>query len=241
VKVALAGVVSEGCENKPTPTDAKRPDGQYEDYWVLSQEERAKGFVRPVRRKYVHQKCGTVTSMSLAIAETYATDPKFYGSTFCCACRGHFPVGEDGEFVWDGTTEKVGGNVPSKDSGYSPEQIRQHEETMAAVAAMPKLEDVYFFSPDKFKRYQTLEEFAGRAYEALQYYWDKCHGNGASNLDVFDIKVAAALGSAPSLPPRCSSDGDATPLNKCTCEYHRVGNFRPPSRVTNSTCPEHGV
>jgi hypothetical protein len=29
-------------------------------------------------------------------------------STFCCGCRAHFPVGEDGEFVWDGTNEKVG-------------------------------------------------------------------------------------------------------------------------------------
>jgi len=28
--------------------------------------------------------------------------------TFCAVCRAHFPVGEDGEFTWDGTTEKVG-------------------------------------------------------------------------------------------------------------------------------------
>lgn len=32
----------------------KRPDGQQEKYVVLSEEERAKGFVRPVRTSYVH-------------------------------------------------------------------------------------------------------------------------------------------------------------------------------------------
>lgn len=49
--------------------------------------------------------CGTITTMGAKIAETYARDPKFYGSTFCCACKTHFPVGE---FVWDGDEEVVG-------------------------------------------------------------------------------------------------------------------------------------
>lgn len=31
-----------------------RPDGQQEDYVVLSEEERKRGFVRPVRHSYVH-------------------------------------------------------------------------------------------------------------------------------------------------------------------------------------------
>ena len=75
---------------------------------VLSADERAKGFVRPVRRSYIHQKCGSVTTMGQALAETYARQPSFYSGTFCVACRSHFPVGEDGEFVWDGTNEKVG-------------------------------------------------------------------------------------------------------------------------------------
>jgi hypothetical protein len=83
-------------------------NGQHEQYWVLSQTERAKGFVRPVRRAYKHLKCGTVTTMGPALAETYARDPKFYGATMCVGCGGHFPVGEHGEFVWDGTAEKVG-------------------------------------------------------------------------------------------------------------------------------------
>ena len=44
--------------------------------------------------------CGSVTTMSRGIAETYARDPDFYGSTMCVACKNHFPVGLRGEFVW---------------------------------------------------------------------------------------------------------------------------------------------
>lgn len=82
--------------------------GQQEGYVVLAEEERAKGFVRPVRRTYTHLKCGSDTTMGQTLAETYARDPYFYSGTFCCACGTHFPVGADGEFVWRGTTEKVG-------------------------------------------------------------------------------------------------------------------------------------
>lgn len=78
-------------------------------YLVLSEDERAKGFVRPVRRSYLHTHCGTVTTMGLAIAETYARDPRFYNGTYCAGCKSHFGVGPDGEFVWnDGSGEKVG-------------------------------------------------------------------------------------------------------------------------------------
>lgn len=75
-------------------------DGQQRDYIVLSEAERAKGFVRPLRRTYVHLTCGGTTTMGLAIAETYAREPHFYGATYCVHCRGHFPVGERGEFRW---------------------------------------------------------------------------------------------------------------------------------------------
>ena len=139
----------------------KRPDGQYERHPILSEEERAKGFVRPVRRTYRHVGpkppgslrdltseeaerykdqsyvkfeeypkakdpatraigkfwtqadldrigCDGVTSMPLAIAETYARKPDYYGSTFCAKCGDYFRVGAEGEFVWDGMDEKVG-------------------------------------------------------------------------------------------------------------------------------------
>lgn len=151
-------------DGSPVPADGShrklKEDGQQEGYTVLSAAERAKGFVRPVRRAYRHvgrpgpkyplrdlteaeQKeyasfnyvkyekypeehpivgmywtqammdrinngCSMVTTMGQSIAETYARDPKFYGGTFCVHCSKHFPVGEDGEFVWDGTTERVG-------------------------------------------------------------------------------------------------------------------------------------
>lgn len=85
------------------------PNGQQKGYIVLSVEERAKGFVRPVRRTYRHQKCGYDTTMGQVLAETYARDPKFYSGTFCVNCGTHFPVGEKGEFVWtDAPAEKVG-------------------------------------------------------------------------------------------------------------------------------------
>lgn len=94
--------ISEG--SAPEPVDPRT--GQHGAYWVLTKEERAKGFVRPVRSRYVHNKiCGAVTVMTLSIAETYARDPTFYGATFCCACRGHFPVSE---FLWVGTDAVLG-------------------------------------------------------------------------------------------------------------------------------------
>jgi hypothetical protein len=83
--------------------------GQQKDYICLSEAERQKGFVRPVRQKYLHTVCGVVTTMQRPLAETYARDPKFYGATFCAGCKAHYPVGEKGDFVWDdGSGQKVG-------------------------------------------------------------------------------------------------------------------------------------
>ncbi len=144
----------------PVPEDDShtrlKGNGQQQDYVVLNPEERARGFMRPVRKSYVHvgpvgpqnpmrdlteeehkrydqfgyvkyeqypgevdicngrywtqnqldaKGCGVRTTMGLSIAETYARDPKFYGGTFCCGCGKHLPVNE---FVWDGTSERVG-------------------------------------------------------------------------------------------------------------------------------------
>ena len=100
--------LSDGTPVYPEHRNIKPDSGQQQGYVVLAEEERAKGFVRPVRRSYRHLKCGTVTTMGQTIAETYARDPFFYSGTFCCGCRNHFPVGPKGEFVWDGSDEKVG-------------------------------------------------------------------------------------------------------------------------------------
>jgi len=137
-----------------------KENGQQKDYIVLSERERAKGFVRPVRDSYVHvgpkprgtlrdltpeeqertqgedyvkydeypkdgssavgrywtraeyarflNPCAGLTTMGRKLAETYAREPGFYSGTFCSKCGAHFPVGARGEFVWDGTSEKVG-------------------------------------------------------------------------------------------------------------------------------------
>lgn len=95
-----------GRETAFTPTGEVDPrTGQYKDHWVLSEEERAKGFVRPLRHSYRHTRCKGVTSMGDKIAETFARDPQFYSSTFCHQCRDYYPVGE---FVWEGSEEVVG-------------------------------------------------------------------------------------------------------------------------------------
>lgn len=100
--------LTDGSPVTPDHREINPETGMQKGYVVLSAEERAKGFVRPVRRSYRHLKCGVVTTMGYALAETYARQPDFYSGTFCCGCGTHFPVGEDGEFVWDGTEEKVG-------------------------------------------------------------------------------------------------------------------------------------
>jgi hypothetical protein len=91
------------------------PAAQNAVYLILSDEERRKGFVRPVRRSYRHQdpECGAVTTMGLALAETYSANPMFYGATYCAGCRMHRPVGAAGEFTWmspggEDTTDLVG-------------------------------------------------------------------------------------------------------------------------------------
>lgn len=179
----------EGFASAATPAPMKA-DGQYEAYWVLNEDERRKGFVRPVRESYKHvgvrpqhplrnltadehdrydqfgyvayeaypcarivdsngptpecgwpssnerhdeesgtflhhfhnrdgssvtgrfwtdktlkSGCGTITTMGVALAETYARDPSYYGSTFCVRCGTHLPVSE---FVWTADGERVG-------------------------------------------------------------------------------------------------------------------------------------
>lgn len=82
--------LTHGTDDSPVP--------QAEVYLVLSDEELAKGFVRPVRRSYIHvDGCGARTTMGLALCETYARDPKFYGATYCASCSMHRPVAE---FRW---------------------------------------------------------------------------------------------------------------------------------------------
>lgn len=100
--------LTDGSPVTPDHREIDSATGQQKGYVVLSADERAKGFVRPVRQSYVHDKCGGTTTMGLALAETYARDPSFYSGTFCAICRAHFQVGAEGEFTWKGTSERVG-------------------------------------------------------------------------------------------------------------------------------------
>jgi len=100
-----ARCLTDGSPVTPDHREIDPATGQQKGYVVLCPEERAKGFVRPVRSAYKHLACGGVTTMGKALAETYARDPKFYSGTFCCQCRNHFPLIE---FVWDGTDEVLG-------------------------------------------------------------------------------------------------------------------------------------
>jgi len=94
-------------DGSPVTSDHRelKVNGQQKGYVVLSEEERAKGWVRPYRDSYIHKSCGGVTTMGRPIAETYARDPSFYSGTFCVNCGAHFPLDQ---FVWDGTDIQVG-------------------------------------------------------------------------------------------------------------------------------------
>ena len=97
-------------DGSPVPEDGShrelRPDGQQKGYIVLTPEERAKGFVQPVRRTYLHKPCGSTTTMGQALAETYARDPWFYIGTFCCHCGAHFDL-DQFVWVWAGPEESL--------------------------------------------------------------------------------------------------------------------------------------
>ena len=105
--------LTDGSPVTPDHRDLDPATGLQKAYVVLSAEERAKGFVQPVRRSYLHETCGGVTTMGQALAETYAREPGFYSATYCATCRAHFPVGADGAFVWAGTAHKVGTLTPA--------------------------------------------------------------------------------------------------------------------------------
>ena len=94
----MSGTTSDRNDPRLTHGADSEPSPQADVYLILSEEERAKGFVRPVRRTYVHDTCGGATTMSQDIAETYARTPTFYGATYCVHCRMHLPVSE---FRWD--------------------------------------------------------------------------------------------------------------------------------------------
>lgn len=90
------------------PTDQRlghsiddEPVEQNDAYLVLPDEElESDKLVTKLRVDYVHI-CGTVTTIDMRIAKTWARDPNFYGATYCTSCKEHRPLSE---FKWcDGT------------------------------------------------------------------------------------------------------------------------------------------
>lgn len=73
------------------------PRDQAEVYLALSPEQLAKGYLCPVRDRYIHATCGTETRMPMECAETHAQNPWYYSGTYCCHCRMHRPLSE---FRW---------------------------------------------------------------------------------------------------------------------------------------------
>lgn len=110
-------------DGSPVPADRSHTEieartGMQKGYVVLTPEERAKGFVKRVRHAYLHQKCGVVTSMGNAIAETYARNPWFYSGTYCVSCMAHFPLNE---FNWEPDGEPMD---PTLQDAWHTEHVR---------------------------------------------------------------------------------------------------------------------
>jgi hypothetical protein len=123
-----------GYENSGAPAPINPKTGQHEAYWVLSEEERAKGFLRPVRYSYLHKKCGGVTRMGKALCETYARDPKYYGATMCCVCGGHFPLRTvDGwQFFWEPDGDPVGSDAEEAAEYFAEKKTAESQKHLGA-------------------------------------------------------------------------------------------------------------
>lgn len=110
---AIKKMESKGLTTDPNHPDLghgsdDKPTEQNKVYLVLSDDELAKGYVRPYRDSYIHAKpdgCGAVTTMGLKLSQTYARDPSFYGSTYCCHCSKHLRVAQ---FRWTADDQVVG-------------------------------------------------------------------------------------------------------------------------------------
>jgi hypothetical protein len=138
--------------NEPFDYGKTKPDGQHERYpsSVKTNEDGTPAFVQPHRNAYRHRKCGVVTTMrGEALTLTYATNPGFYGATFCAGCHNHLPLAE---FDWlpDGLPmDVVGGpvgvdwrdreTVPRPEWQVKLNRLRQHASD--ATNAVSRLEE----------------------------------------------------------------------------------------------------
>jgi hypothetical protein len=146
------------------------PDGQYKKYLVLSEEERSKGFVQPIRDKYVHKVCGCVTGMNKELVETYARNPNFYSGTYCCSCGDHFPLKDDGgnyNFYWDIDGTGVGEITTEEEREYSKvvTRVALEQNTSEALLQLQRKNSIYnklLSAIDEFKN--SINDYSSRLY-----------------------------------------------------------------------------
>lgn len=81
----------------------RKPDGQFENYPTIVEGE----LQQEVRETYVHEECGTRTTMTGDLPVSVARAPEYYDKTFCSGCGEHVPVGE---VVWDDGEDWVVGD-----------------------------------------------------------------------------------------------------------------------------------
>ena len=92
-------------EDKKVEPQIKPPIIPQKTKDMITDTEKARGFVRPIRSVIVHKACGERNVLTDAVAEMYARDPKGNTNALCVACGNYFPVVE---FNWEGIEEKVG-------------------------------------------------------------------------------------------------------------------------------------
>ena len=123
-------LINEATQKTPTivtedPNDSKLREpagvlGLKAAYLVLPAAERRAVRNRPYRNSYRHigycraadpnrqpavMTCNAATTVARPIAETFASRPSFYESTYCSACHTHLPTHE---FVWEDDGSVVG-------------------------------------------------------------------------------------------------------------------------------------
>ncbi len=77
----------------PKPIDPKT--GQHGAYYILPEEERAKGYVRPLRYSYVHKKCGALTTMGTGARRDVRPRPELLRLHVLHRVQGPLPSGRE--------------------------------------------------------------------------------------------------------------------------------------------------
>ena len=81
-KVTLSGAPADSTYNGGAPQPIEESTGMHKDYWVLSESERKKGFVRPVREVYVHVGCPGPTHPLRDLTEEEINRNQKYNSNY---------------------------------------------------------------------------------------------------------------------------------------------------------------